>query len=230
MDQIGRLLDRPKAYYNIDGVGELGIGFMCVSYALLQWLQVHTPEDSVWNQNYMQVVYVGMMCAVIHYGSKAMKKHITYPRTGFVEYRTRDTVWRPLIIALAVGVLASIGLVIGARSHWDMTTPASLVGLVLAAAYAHGFGRTVRWKWAVVCVMTVGSFVIAVLPADLIGALANPSWVTRQFPAKLVGALLLSTMLYGTVLLISGAISFWLYLRHTRGNIDEQTDSNNCGN
>ena len=216
MDQVGSLLDRPKAYYNIDGVGELSIGFMCVSYALLQWLQVHTPEGSVWNQMYMLFVYVGAMCAVIHYGSKAIKKHITYPRTGFVEYRTRDTVWRPLIIALGFGLLASIGFLIAARSHWDMTTPASLVGLVFAATYAHGIARTVRWKWAVVCVMAFGSLVIAVLPADLVGALASGSWVTRLFPAKLVGALLLSMMLYGTTLLISGGISFWLYLRHTQ--------------
>ena len=216
MDQVGSLLDRPKGYYNIDGVGELGIGFMCVSYALLQWLQVHTPEGSVWNQMYTLFVYVGLICAVIHYGSKAIKQHITYPRTGFVEYRTRDTAWRPLIIALGFGVLASIGLLIVARSHWDVTTPASLVGLVFAAAYAHGIARTVRWKWAVVWVMAFGSLLIAVLPADLVGALASDSWVTRLFPARLVGAFLLSMMLYGTMLLISGGISFWLYLRHTQ--------------
>jgi hypothetical protein len=216
MERVGSLLNRPKDYYNIDGVGELGMGFMCVGFALIQWLQVHTPEGSVWNRMYTLFVYVGLMCAVIHYGSKAIKEHITYPRTGFVEYRTRDTVWRPLIIALGFGAPASIGLLIAARSHWDMTTPASLVGLVFAATYAHGFARTVRWKWAVVWVMAFGSVLIAVLPADLIGALADRSWVTRLFPAKLVGAFLLSMMLYGTMLLISGGISFWLYFHRTQ--------------
>ncbi len=216
MDQVGSLLDRPKAYYNVDGVGELGIGFMCVSYALLEWLQVHSPEGSIWNRMYTLFLCVGAMCAVIHYGSKAIKERITYPRTGFVEYRKRDTVWRPLIIALAFSVLASLGLLIAARSHWDLTTPASLVGLVFAASYAHGIARTVPWKWAVVWAMAFGSLVIAVLPADLVGALAGHSWVTRLVPAKLVGAFLISMLLYGTMLLVSGSISFWLYLRHTQ--------------
>jgi hypothetical protein len=216
MDQIGSLLDRPKAYYNIDGVGELGIGFMCLGYALLQWIQVRSPEASFWNSMYMLFLYVGLMCSVIHYGSKAIKKHITHPRTGFVRYRTMDTVWRPATIALIVSAPASVGLFIAIRSHWDLTTPASLIGLLLAASYAHGIARTVRWKWAVAWAMAAGSLVIAVLPADLVGAVANHSWITKQFPAKLVGAFLFTFTLYGTMLLVSGGISFWLYLRHTQ--------------
>jgi hypothetical protein len=214
-------LDRPRAYNNIDGVGELGIGFMCLSYALIGWVQVHSAQDAVWNQMYMLFVYVVAVIGPIHYGSKAIKNYITYPRTGFVAYRKLDTIGRPLIIAFGCSTLASMGVIFAVRSHWDMTTPASLVGLVLAASYAHGFARTVFWKWAVVWLMTLGSLVIAFLPADLVGALANGSWVTHLFPAKLVGAFLLSMMLYGLMLLISGGISFWLYLRQTQGPAQE---------
>jgi hypothetical protein len=216
MDRIGSLLDRPKFYYNIDGVGELGIGFMCLGYALLQWMQVHSPERSAWNSMYTLFVYVGLMCSIIYYGSKAIKKHITHPRTGVVEYRRVDTVWRPLIIALIVSALASVGLFLAIRSHWDLMTPASLIGLLLAASYAHGFARTVRWKWVVAAAMALGSLVIAALPADLVAALAKHSWITKQFPPKMVGAFLLSFTLYGALLLISGGASFWLYLRHTQ--------------
>ena len=215
-DQIGNLLDRPKSYYNIDGVGELGLGFMCLGYVLLSWLQLHTPKDSVWNQMYMLFLFVGLMLSIIHYGSKAIKKHITYPRTGFVEYRKRDTVWRPMFGGMVVSGLISMGLILAIRKHWDMTTPASLIGLLFAASYAYGVARTVRWKWAVVWAMAFGSLVIAVLPAELVGALANVSRVTAYVPAKVMGAFLLSMMLYGTLLLISGGVSFWLYLRHTR--------------
>src|ERR1022692_2144358 len=98
MDQVGSILDRPKLYYNIDGVGELGGGFTMLGFALLMWLQAHSPSGAIWHQMYAFVVYMAVMFSIIHYGTKAIKNHITYPRTGFVEYRKRDRV-RPGIMA-----------------------------------------------------------------------------------------------------------------------------------
>ena len=66
MENVEKLLTRPKAYYNIDGVGELGMGFMMLAYALLRWLQIHTPKEAVWHQVYMLFIYVGVMCSIIH--------------------------------------------------------------------------------------------------------------------------------------------------------------------
>jgi hypothetical protein len=199
MDRIGSLLERPKAYYNIDGVGELGIGFMLLCYTLFKWIQAHAPQHSIWDQAWVFWIYFGLMLSIIHYGSKAIKERITYPRTGFVEYRKRDTFWRPFFIAMAVSAL-SVGLFLTRRAHWDMTTLALLIGLYLAASYAYGFARRVRWKWAVACAMACGSVTIALLPADR-------SWA---------GAFELSMPLYGALFMVSGGISFWLYLRHTQ--------------
>jgi hypothetical protein len=221
MDSIGSVLDRPKTYYNIDGVGELGIGFMCLSFGLLQWLQVHSPRASIWNQMYTVFLYVGLMGAVIHYGSKAIKNRITYPRTGFVKYRTRDTVWRPMVIACSVSALLSAAFAFAVRWHWDATTAAALSGFPIAAGYAHGIARTVRWKWAVVWALTFSSLVIATLPRGLVCALANHSWITSQFPAGLVGAILLTMLLYGAILTTSGGISLWIYLRDTQARTQE---------
>ena len=39
--------------------------------------------------------------------------------------------------------------------------------------------------------------------------------MTSAFPAKAVGAYWLSFILFGTALVISGGISFVLYIRHT---------------
>lgn len=50
MDQVGSILERPKRYYNIDGVGELGGGFMMLGLGLLLWLQVHSPSGAIWQQ------------------------------------------------------------------------------------------------------------------------------------------------------------------------------------
>ena len=38
MDQVRNLLDRPRLYYNIDGLGDLGGGVMCLGFALILWL------------------------------------------------------------------------------------------------------------------------------------------------------------------------------------------------
>ena len=223
MDQIESLLDRPKFYYNIDGVGELGIGVMLLGCALLQWLQIHSPKGSIWNSWVALFLWIGLMLSIIDHGSKAIKKHITFPRTGFLEYQKRDTVWRPLVIALGASVLAGgMSFVLAARSHWDigrshwgLTTPAALFGLVFAASYAYRFAKAVRWKWAVVLAMAICSLVIALLPANLVGSLAKNSWLIATYPARSVGVLLLSISLYGMLILISGGISFLLYLRHT---------------
>jgi hypothetical protein len=221
MDQVGSLLNRPKFYYNIDGVGELGCGFMCLGFALLLWLQVHSPSGAIWHQMYAFVIYMAVMLSIIHYGTKAIKNHITYPRTGFVEYRKRNTVWRPGIIAAFISPLALGGLFVAHRYHWNMTASVPLFGLLLAASYGYGIARAVRWKWVVVWAMTLVSFVIAFLPASSFDALADDSWVTHPVRTKLVGAFLLYLMIYGGMLLISGGISFWLYLRHTQAPAQE---------
>jgi magnesium-transporting ATPase (P-type) len=222
MDRIGSVLDRPIAYYNVDGVGELGIGFMCMSCGFLVWQQVRSSELSFWNQSYTLWIYVALTMAIIHYGTKLIKNRITYPRTGRVEYRKRDVVWRPMILSFILSVLASFTSFLLIRRHWNLTTPVSLFGLVLAATYAHRIARTARWKWAVVWTMSLVSIAIAILPANLIGAMANGSWIAARFPARLVGALWLTMTSFGTMLLVSGSISFWLYLHRTEAPSQEE--------
>src|ERR1019366_6838516 len=98
MDQIESLLQRPKLYNNIDGVGELGMGFMLLGFALLMWLQVHSPGSAIWHKVYVVLPLILLLGSIIDQGSKAIKRHITYPRTGFVEYKKRAKVW-PAAIA-----------------------------------------------------------------------------------------------------------------------------------
>jgi hypothetical protein len=221
MDQVGSLLDRPKLYYNIDGVGELGAGFMMLSLGLLMWLQAHTPKGAVWHQMYALVIFFGAMSLIIRYGTQAIKNRITYPRTGFVEYRKQDTVWRPGIMAALLGPLALGGIFVARRHHWDITAAVLPFGLLFAARYAYSFARTVRWKWVVVCAITIASLAIALLPASSFGALAADSWATHPVRTKLIGAYLLSFLIYGPMLMISGGLSFWLYLRHTQAPVQE---------
>lgn len=209
MDQVDRMLAQPKIYYNIDGVGELGMGFMCLAFSLLGSMQLNSPKGSVWHSMYLFIIYVGLMCVIIKYGSLAIKKHITYPRTGFVEYQKRDRVWR-LIIGGIAGGLTAVGFGIVGKRHWDITMLVSLGSLIFAGGYAYGFARTVRWKWLVASAMAFVSVLIAVFPR--IWFWVDDTWA---------GAYYFVFMLDGALMLISGGISFCLYLRHTQAPAQE---------
>ena len=209
MDQVGNLLDRPRLYYNIDGLGELGGGVLSLGVALLLWL----PANSVWHK-ISWFLFLGLALA-LRYVIEAVKTHITYPRTGFVEYR-RSERRRTSIISAVVAALIPAGLFLAIRRHWDITAFASLAGLVFAAAYAYNIARAVRWKWVVVCAIALGSMAISFFPAEVLAAMAHDSLVTHPVLAKLGGVMVVSFLTYGAMLLISGGISFWFYLRHTQ--------------
>jgi hypothetical protein len=214
MDQVQSLLGRPQEYYNIDGVGELSIGFMSLSWALLGWLQMRAPEASAWHQMYTFVIYVAVMMAALHFGPKVIKNRITYPRTGYVEYRACDKRWIPLGLGAAVSVVFTVGLAVMRRKHWDISTAASLMGLLLAASYVR-IAQTVRWKWGVFAAIVAGTGVIATLPTEVLERVANQRSLTASIPAKAAGVFWLTFAMYGVMLVASGAVSFWLYLRHT---------------
>ena len=50
MQQVQALLNRPRAYYNIDGIGEISIGLMSLGFLSLFWMQIHSSLHSFWNQ------------------------------------------------------------------------------------------------------------------------------------------------------------------------------------
>ena len=144
--RVESMMERPKfSTNNIDGVGELGMGFMllvfCAAGVVADQLaaKCHLASNvcvrSVW------VRADGRWC--IHYGSKAIKTHITYPRTGFVEYRKRKARWWSAFDRCGgVTALVAAGLAFAARSHWGiggphwgMTTPVALIGLVFVVFY-----------------------------------------------------------------------------------------------
>jgi hypothetical protein len=228
MDQIEKLMQRPKFYDNVDGVGELGGSFGFLGLALFLWPQVGLPEDSIWNRMDVFFVYLGVLSLVSHYGTKAIKKHITYPRTGFAKYRKEYSIW-----SLVPGILGIIGIVLVLKlssPHSDLAHRSRLlstiinagVGLVLTVSYSINFARSIRWKWIVAGLMAIGAVTIASLPADVVAALDRDA---RNFPWSttadwLEGVLLLTMLFDGVLLLISGGISFVLYLRHTQPAVE----------
>jgi hypothetical protein len=170
------------------------------------------------------MVGFAVLFAVIHYGSKAIKTHITYPRTGFVEYRKlKSTRLSALVLGCAMALLTALGLYFAARLHWEiggsrwgLTTPVALVGLVFVVFYVLHMVSAVRWKLAAAAAMAVCSVAIAMLPAGVVGAVAGSRSAVATLDERSSGAWLLTIWLYGAILLTSGGISFMLYLRHTQ--------------
>jgi len=219
MDQVERLIKRPLLYNNVDGVGELGLGFLLLGYALPASLPIHS---AIWHQ-WGSFVWLMVLVAAIHFGSKAIKEHITYPRTGFVEYR-KQKARRWLSFTLGgVTAIAAWGLAHFARSHsdlvgshWGMTTPVALIGLVIVVFYVLHIVSVVRWKWAVAGFMAISSVAIAMLPADVVGGVAGSTSAVATLSERSFGAWLLTITIYGAIFLISGGISFVLYMRRTQ--------------
>jgi len=237
MDQVDSLLKRPKAYNNIDGTGELGMGFLCLGYALLTCVQLHTPKDSIWNQMYVLFIWVGLMVAMIHFGTKAIKNHITYPRTGFVKYGTHGKIMPPIIlmiIATCVAAVVSAGVAFAIRSHWSVTsTLPAVVGSFVAMGYALGITRTVPWKavgwkWAVPASILLGSMAITALPPDRAAILAPNSLAVTGLRPESTGAILLCMILCGAIFFISGSVTFCTYLRHTKAPTEEANEPANA--
>jgi preprotein translocase subunit SecG len=80
----------------------------------------------------------------------------------------------------------------------------------------------------VVLAQVIGSLLIALLPEDLTAALSGGSSLPAWFSASSAGAFLLWLMLYGALLLISGAISLCLYLHHTQAPTEEANEPANA--
>jgi len=223
MDKIESLLQRPKLYDNIDGLGELGLGLFGLGWGLLEYLQTRSPLRSIWN-GWRGNVWFWLIIAVIYYGTRALKKRITYPRTGFVEYRKRKNAWLyALVLGGATALLMAWCVRFAARSHWDidgshlgMTTPVALVALAFPVFYVLHIAGAVRWKLAMAAAMAICSVAIAMLPAGVVGAVAGSTSAVATLDERSFGAWMLTIVLYGAILLTSGAISFVLYLRHTQ--------------
>jgi len=212
MEPIEKILKRPRAYNNVDGVGELSVGITLLAYALTLWVIADTPGSSIWHKGVWLVLVA--LVALTHYGSKAIKERITYPRTGYVEYSGKGRRAASVVAAVTAAACA-LGLFWAIRTHRDLSIPCSFAGLAIAAAYARGFAGTAGWKWIAFAALAGGSAAIGFLPAASMGALARESGAPGVVTAQATGACILSFLFCGAVFLVSGGVSMGMYLRRT---------------
>jgi drug/metabolite transporter (DMT)-like permease len=209
-NELQNYMGRPKRYNNIDGTGEIGMGLMAVCYGLLGYVQAVLPENSMWSHGLasMLLFFAGLllMAGLLLWVPKAIKKRITWPRTGYVTYRRWGKSWWTVMIASVVitaVIAAGVDCLIRFdRSHDWMSLPRIGAVAIYVAGYGYWIYRMERdhpWKWLVLLLMVLGLLVVALIaPADLVGL-----WAVML-------------LLVGLAWLGSGGVTLYLYIRHTR--------------
>lgn len=185
--QIQDYLSRPARYANIDGVNELTWGAMLCGFYCLDWLHDITSRDSLWHQRWAQMLYITALMLLIYLAGKAIKRYVTYPRTGFVAYP--DTAGRRMVPLVAFAVAIPTALVAAAvmRNGLRMAT---LLGASNLLFYAFAARPLRPWKYGIMLIIAAGTL-----------------WVADAY----------AILLFGSAFLASGVITLTLYLRQTRG-------------
>jgi hypothetical protein len=185
--QIQEYVSRPCRYVNIDGSNELTWGAMLCGFSCIDWLHAVTPRDSLWHRPWAQALCMVAMVLLIVLAGKALKRYVTYPRTGFVAYP--DTVKRRMMPVVAAVVAAATAFVIAAVLRGGHLRMESILGVGNFGFYAVAAQPFRPWKYGFLLLIAAGTFYVAE-----------------------AGALLF----FGLVFLASGATTLTLYLRQTR--------------
>lgn len=217
-DQLRDYLGRPKRYDNIDGTGEMSMGLMLIGFALAGFLPRILPEDSMWRHGFLSMVEMYLILipvwALIYWGGKALKQHVTWPRTGYaVLPRSGKNWWTKLVVLGAISATAAVGFtclrVLNVRNGGlDLARLGIItIWVPLYAFWLFRMGREHPWKWLVLIVMAMGLLVIdLVVPGDY--AVLAPHVIS----------------FVGLTWLLSGVATLYLYLRHTQPAADGAED------
>lgn len=111
---------RVQRYWTEDGIPDLYVGLFGIIYAALLWRDAHT--DSGWVSVIRNTALI-LGIALGHFVVQALKARVTYPRTGYVKYRTptRQEIARRLVAGLGIG--AALVLVMLAGLTVEVTPP-----------------------------------------------------------------------------------------------------------
>ena len=210
-DNLQNFMDRPKQYENIDGTGEMAMGVMMLSFALVGFLSAVLPEGALWRKNgistfeFLLVVMIPIL-VFQYWGVKAIKKHITWPRTGYVAFRRSGMAWWKTIaltlVASAVFGAGTVCVMMLARRFHAMSLERVGYLSVLWAVYpffVFRWSREHKWKWLLVIFMALGLLAIAlVVSGDIVESF--------RYVALFVGLVWLG----------SGVATLYWYIRHTQ--------------
>ncbi|MCE9646135.1 MAG: hypothetical protein K8S20_09070 [Chloroflexi bacterium] len=136
-NETAQVEQRIRRYWYVDGFGELvGGGGMCLILALYfsaeQYYAENTLIGGILQAGLVLVLIGGMILA--RRLIAVLKIRVTYPRTGFVEYRMdrRNRIFMSVLSFAAAGILAA-GIVFVVRRFDFIDAMVAMTGLVMGA-------------------------------------------------------------------------------------------------
>ena len=201
-NEIRDLERRTRRYFYDDGFVEIAVGLLFVLLGGYFLAGVALPADSpvkTWlDASLVLVIAAGMF--LVGRLVRFLKQRITYPRTGYVEYKKKDTrPGRSLGAALSGGVIAAALAAFFTVSPSGMAWLPAINGVLLAVA-CHLFARRSE----------VGRFHILAAASAIIGlGVALAGFGDIQGVSLYYAG-------FGAAVLLSGLAAFGLYLRRSR--------------
>lgn len=134
-EELSQIERRVKSYWYTDGLGELIGGALFILLGIFFFLQSFFGKDSIltnWLQASLAVLVISGVFAsrwVINH----LKIRLTYPRTGFVEYRVdQQDLGRRRIVVITLGGAAAVVFVALAKLIGSTNWIPAATGLIVA--------------------------------------------------------------------------------------------------
>ena len=199
-DNVSDVEQRVKRYWYVDGFGELvGGGGMCLILALYFSAQQYLGDDSLISgllQASLVLVLLGGMFLVRRLISAA-KLRVTYPRTGYVEYRASEK--NRLVTGILSGV---VGMIMAMTFIFIVRQFNQIDAMVAVSGVVMGIILLVKQVWTV----KVKRFYILSAMALIYGAVLSVSGFPRGYNLGLFYALMSLSFV------ISGGLTLKKYL------------------
>lgn len=136
-EQFRDLESRPRRYWNIDGIPELVMGLVWILWGGAFLIGDRIPKGSPANIYWMAfpaiLVFTGVASTWL---VRRLKERITYPRTGYVEYREPGALARTMTALIAVcTAAAAAALILTGRAAGVEHSAAPAIGVILSIAF-----------------------------------------------------------------------------------------------
>jgi len=134
-DPQNQVQRRINQYWYVDGLTEFSFGLVCLILGLYFFAEAALPEDSslanLLNMFFVLIVIGGTLLAGHLQGY--LKSRITFPRTGYVQYKQRGLGYR-LMGALLAALIASLAAGLLAATPVGLAWMPAVTGILLSLA------------------------------------------------------------------------------------------------
>jgi hypothetical protein len=210
-DNLADVEGRVRRYWFTDGIGELmgGALFLLLGlyFAAQQYVGEKSPVGVILQSGFIVLVIGGSF--VGRWMINQLKARLTYPRTGYVEYRLKDqNNMRRRTIAFALAMAVAMFAIVITRNVNTIDAMVAVTGLLVSAillfnqGWAHGVGR----------------FYVLSAIALILGIVLSVSGLARGYNLGLFYGLM------GICFAISGGLTLRHYLRANPMPVEESNE------